>query len=125
MDGALIGRIVLYFALAWTLYVGSKAVYESVQHWQHKFLGDATGNPVRHRKLHIIYMLLAATVCFMQLAGYLWFDLKETGLEGDDRTIGIFNILVINIYMLMSINHYKHERLNRLEKGTWKEILKF
>ena len=121
-----IGRLTLYFALLWTVFVFVKAIYEAYRHVVDDFRNE--DDPVKkceHKKVHIIYLVGAAAVCFSQLIGYLWFDLKDTGLGNDDRTIGVFNILFINLFMLFAINHFKHERKGTQEKGTWTEILKF
>lgn len=125
MDGALAGRITLYFALMWTVFVMAKAIYEAYRHVNGDFAGCNGEDLEEHRKVHILYLLAVVGVCIGQLLGYVWFDLKQTGLGTDDRTIGVFNILFINVLMLFVINHFKSERLGVPDKGTWKEILKF
>jgi len=120
------GRITLYLSLLWTVYVGVKAVYEIYRHEVDDFRSEHLQyKKDNHRRVHQLYLIGAVGVCIGQLVGYLWFDLKNTGLEGDDRGIGVFNILFINLYLLFTINHFKHERKGTAEKGTWKEILKF
>lgn len=120
-----LGRIVLYVALAWTVFVIVKAIYEIHKHTVCPFNGDGQGDPNKHRRAHIVGLLGIIAVCIMQLVGYIWFDLKNTGLEDDDRTIGVFNILAINLHMLFNINHFRSERQGKKETGSWFELLKF
>ena len=119
------GRGTLYFALFWTVYVLIKAVYEMYKHVSDTFAGCGEEDKEQHRKVHILYLFGVVGVCIGQLFGYLWFDLKNTGLQHDDRAIGVFNILFINVLMLFIINHFKHERIGKQEHGSWREILKF
>ena len=119
------GRGTLYFALCWTVYVLVKAAYEAYKHHTEPFAGCVDDDKEQHKRVHIIYLIGVVAVCFGQLFGYLWFDMKNTGLGYDDRTIGVFNILFINLLMLFLINHFKAERVGKPENGSWKEILKF
>ena len=119
------GRGTLYFALCWTVFVLVKALYEMYKHSSSYFAGCKEEDKEQHRKVHILYLLGVVGVCISQLFGYLWFDLKNTGLEYDDRAVGVFNIFFINLLLLFIINHFKHERIGKQEHGSWREILKF
>jgi hypothetical protein len=121
-------RATLYFSLAWTAYFGIKALWEVYRHNTGHFRGchnEVGDDKNRHRNNHIMYLLAAFGVAVMLIFGYLWFDIKDTGLGGDDRAIGIFLILFINLYLAFTINHFKSERLGVSETGDWIEILKF
>ena len=122
------GRMMMYFALLWTVYFGVKALWEIYKHQTGDFNGchnDNGTDKLKHKNNHIMYLLAAFGVAAMLVVGYVWFDIKDTGLGDDDRTIGVFLILTVNSYLALTINHFKAERLGKSETGSWIEILKF
>jgi hypothetical protein len=122
------GRLMMYFALLWSVYFGIKALYEVYMHDTTSFKGcheETEKDLGKHKNNHIMYLLGAFCVAIMTIFAYIWFDIKNTGLGDDDRTIGVFFIFIINIYLALTINHFKAERIGKSETGDWKEILKF
>ena len=122
------GRSLLYLSLVFTAYFGVKALWEIYKHQTGDFKGchmDTDVNSMKHKNNHIMYLIGAFSVAVMIIFGYVWFDIKDTGLGNDDRTIGVFLILTVNVYLALTINHFKAERLGKSETGSWIEILKF
>ena len=126
MDGNVIGRVVLYFALACSVFVAIKAAWEAYKTATMDFNGE-TGNREKeaHRRAHIASLIGISFVSLFMVFSYVWFDVEDTGLGFDDRTIGVFNVLFTNILWLFFINHFKQERKGVIKKANWKELLKF
>jgi hypothetical protein len=128
VGGLTYGRGMMYLALLWSAYFGLKALWEVYKHDRCGFKGcheESEKEAGKHKNNHIMYLIWAFCVAVMTIFSYVWFDVKDTGLGDDDRTIGVFYILIINIYLALTINHFKAERLGESETGDWREILKF
>lgn len=120
------GRVTLYFALMWSLFVSAKAFFEAVMTSKSDFKGEADkSHKYAHKRSHIVALIAIALVSLYMVFAYLWFDIEDTGLGNDDRTIGVFNVFFINLLWLIIISHFRHERLGSVDSTSWRELLKF
>lgn len=120
------GRATLYFALTWTLYVTIKAFYEASMTNKNEIQGEVCQqHQYSHKRQHIAILLSIAFVSLFMIFAYVWFDMEDTGLGDDDRSIGIFNVFFINLHWLVIINHFKNERLGNSHIPKVGDIFKF
>jgi hypothetical protein len=120
------GRDLLYFALMWSVYVSIKALYEAYMTAKNDLVGECDEKQkYAHKRSHIAALLGIAFYSIYNIFAYIWFDLKDTGLGNDDRSIGVFNLLFMNLLWLIIISHFKHERKGDVNYTSWKELLKF
>lgn len=126
MDELIIGRAVLYFALCWSLFISVKAFYEAYKTTSQELLGERDiTQRYAHRRAHVAALIGIGCYNFYNIFAYVWFDVKDTGLQIDDRSIGVFNVLFMNLLWLIIISHFKHERKGNVKNSSWRELLKF
>lgn len=126
MDEFVVGRYLLYFALCWSLFVVIKAVYEAYMTSIQDLVGEKDiRQENKHKRAHIAALMGISFYNLYNIFAYVWFDTKDTGLGVDDRTIGVFNILFMNLLWLIIISHFKHERKGNVTSSSWLELLKF
>ena len=119
-------RVILYFALLWAVFVSVKAFYEAYK----TSVSDIVGEKLQehqdaHKRQHIAVLLGIAFTSLFMIFSYVWFDVENTGLRDEDRSIGIFLVLFINLLWLVIINHFKNERLGKSHILKISEIFKF
>ena len=126
MDEVVTGRYVLYFALAWSVFVAVKALYEAYMTAKEEIRSEINKEQRDgHKRSHLAILIGIAFYSFYNIAAYLYFDSKVPDFATDDRTIGVFNLFFMNILWLFAISHFKHERKGNVGSTSWKEILKF
>jgi hypothetical protein len=126
MAGPMIARGMLYFALAWSVFVIIKGFKEAYLTASNGFkLADTTDEEWSHKRAHIVLSLGAGVYLIYNIFSYVYFDIGVEEFDVQDRSIGIFNLFFLNYYLLNVIDHFKQERIKKVGPSKMSDLFKF
>jgi hypothetical protein len=120
------GSFVIYFGQGWSVFVAIKAFWEAYKTATTNFvMKEHQEHDHAHKRGHIVGALGIGFYAIFDVFSFQWFRGDGIYMEAGDYTIAFFNLLAINVLFLMIIDHFKQERVGKMGKSTWIDLLKF